>query len=77
VPTLFCAWHVYNPLSRRPTGLSWRLSDKLAISDLPALLHTILAGGFASASHLSIRLSFPSSKSICGAPSNFIVGASV
>lgn len=76
VPTLFCAWHEYKPESRRPTGRSWRFSDKLAISDRPALRHTIDAGGLASASHLNAKLSFPSSKSICGAPSNLIVGAS-
>lgn len=49
---------------------------KLAISDRPARFQTILAGGFASASHRNTNESLPSSRSICGAPSNRIVGAS-
>lgn len=52
------------------------LTCKLAISDRPARFHTILAGGFASASHRSTNESLPSSTSICGAPSNRIVGGS-
>uniref|UniRef100_A0A8W7PN49 Uncharacterized protein n=1 Tax=Anopheles coluzzii TaxID=1518534 RepID=A0A8W7PN49_ANOCL len=69
VPTEFCAWHVYSPASRRPTGRSCKDSCRLAISDRPALRHTILAGGFASATHRRINESLPSSRSICGAPS--------
>lgn len=53
------------------------ITCKLAISERPARRHTILAGGFASASHRSINESLPSSKSICGAPSKRIVGASI
>lgn len=52
------------------------LTCRLAISDRPARRHTMLAGGFASASHRNTNESFPSSKSICGVPSNRIVGAS-
>lgn len=53
------------------------LTCKLAISERPARFHTILAGGFASASQRSTNESFPSSRSICGAPSKRIVGASI
>lgn len=50
---------------------------RLAISERPALRHTMLAGGLASASHRSTSESFPSSRSICGEPSSLMVGASV
>lgn len=53
------------------------LTCKLAISDRPALFHTIEAGGFASASHRNTSESLPSSRSICGAPCNRIVGGSI
>lgn len=76
VPTVFCAWHVYNPASLLLTGLNIRVSCRLAISDLPALRHTMLAGGFASEIHLSVSESFSSSKSTDGAPMSLIVGAS-
>lgn len=52
------------------------ITCKLAISDRPARRHTMLAGGFASASQRNTSESFPSSKSICGVPINRIVGAS-
>lgn len=54
-----------------------QLTCKLAISERPARFHTMLAGGFASASQRNINESLPSSKSICGAPSNRMVGASI
>jgi hypothetical protein len=76
VPTEFCPWHVYSPASRRPTGRSCNDSCKLAISDRPARRHTMLAGGLASASHRKTNESLPSSRSIWGAPSKRIVGAS-
>lgn len=59
------------------TGMDNIFTCKLAISERPARLQTILAGGFASASHLSTRESLPSSKSIWGDPSNLIVGKSI
>lgn len=52
------------------------LTCKLAISDRPERFHTILAGGFASASQRNTNESLPSSRSICGAPSNRTVGGS-
>lgn len=52
------------------------LTCKLAISERPARFHIMLAGGFASASHRNTTESLPSSRSICGTPSNRMVGAS-
>lgn len=51
-------------------------TSKLAISTRPERRHTILAGGFASDSQRNTSESLPSSRSICGAPSSRVVGAS-
>ncbi|XP_037929418.1 uncharacterized protein LOC119663892, partial [Teleopsis dalmanni] len=77
VPTEFCAWQVYKPASRRPTGRSCNVSCKLAISERPARRHTMLAGGLASATQRSISASLSSSRSISGEPIKRIVGASI
>ena len=53
------------------------LTCKLAISDRPARFHTMDAGGLASASQRKTNESLPSSRSICGAPSNRTVGGSI
>lgn len=58
-------------------SLKLELTCRLAISERPARFHTTLAGGLASASHRSTNESLPSSRSICGAPSSRMVGASV
>lgn len=54
-----------------------KLTCKLAISERPERFQMMLAGGFASASQRSTNESLPSSRSICGAPSIRMVGASV
>lgn len=60
----------------RTNSLDIVLTCKLAISDRPARFQTMLAGGFASASQRNTNESLPSSRSICGAPSNRTVGGS-
>nr|ADM33457.1 RT09817p [Drosophila melanogaster] len=75
VPTEFCAWQVYNPASRRPTGRNCSVSCKLAISERPARRQTMLAGGLASATQRRTRASLSSSKSISGEPIRRMLGA--